>query len=56
MSSIGVAAGVIMTTIITDHIANVKNTSVARHGASMIMPIPPIAADAVDDDVIVRCR
>jgi len=46
-----------MPTIITDHIANVKTTSVARHGASISIPILPVAtADAANDDVIVRCR
>ena len=51
-SSTGAAVPVIMPTIITAHIVNVKNTSAAVHGMSIVMPIPAIIEScAMDDDI-----
>jgi len=38
----GAAVPVIMPTIITAHIVNVKNTSVASHGMSIVIPMSAI--------------
>jgi hypothetical protein len=40
--SMGDADGAIMPTIITAHMANVKKTSAALHGMSIVMPIAAI--------------
>jgi hypothetical protein len=51
-SSMGAAVPVIMPTIITAHIVNVKNTSIAVHGLSIDMPMFAIIESyAMDDDI-----
>ena len=48
----GAAVPAIMPTIITAHIVNVKNTSVAVHGMSVVMPMSAISEScAMDDDI-----
>ena len=41
-----------MPTIITAHMANVKNTSAAVHGMSIVMPISAIIVScSIEDDI-----
>ena len=48
----GAAGPVIMATIITAHIVKVKNTSVAVHGMSVVMPMSAIIESCgMDDDI-----
>jgi hypothetical protein len=55
-SSMGAADGVIMPTIITAHIANVKKTSAGPHRISMFMPIAAIILSCIMSADIWRSR